>query len=276
MRSFEVPAFVTLGLACLAGCGGATPAPVTPTQDSAIVNLDASSPAAAKPKAEAESNARKGPQDDPDRPAARAPAPGEFGGASALSALRDEDLVNLMMGLGAPNGAAGGTLGGLGSVGGFSLSGVGAGGGGTGIGVASVGTIGHGSRPENAYVSPSPVQGESVLASPTGVVELGDSLTLGVSLEEVARVLRRRIHTLRDCYAERLTGPKQAGSVTLRFVVGREGRVVHSRHIASDYTDASFLKCVSTVPLAAYLGVPAGGQPGVVETIVRFSPPLKK
>lgn len=296
MRSFEVPALLVSGLACLSGCGGAARAPVTPTQDTTVVNLDASAPGAAKPRAEDGPSARyviKGPQDNPDPHAARAAAlrdAAEFGKIGVLSAMSDQDLFDILMGNGGvPGGVVGGVVagtgGGLGGMGGVGLRGVGVGGGGTGsgIGLGSIGTLGHGGGGGTGYGyvagsgSGNPVSGDSVLVSSTGVVELGDALTLGVSQEQAARVLRDRLYALRNCYAARPGGQStQAGGVTLRLVVGRAGRVASARAIGSDFTDAAFVKCVSKAAMDAYLGVPEGGLFGVVETVVRFRPPLKK
>ncbi len=114
-------------------------------------------------------------------------------------------------------------------------------------------------------------------ASSVGVVELGDSLTLGVSPEAGARVLRDRMALLRNCYSNRQPGnPGLSGGIALRLVVGRDGRVAHARDLGSDVGDASLVQCVVKELRDAYVGVPAEGHFGVIETVVRFRPPLKK
>jgi hypothetical protein len=157
MRAFEGCALLAAGLACLAGCGGATPSPAAPTQETAVVNLEAHAPEAAKPKAAEGASARyavKGPPDNPDPHLARQAAlrdAAEFGQIGLLGAGDAlEDLTDQLVSGGVVGGVPGGVVGG---VGGLGLSGVGvaAGGVGTGIGLGSIGTHGRGGGTGSGY-----------------------------------------------------------------------------------------------------------------------------
>lgn len=261
-------------LASLAGCGGATPAAQAPIEV-AVVDVGGAQPANGKTKpAEAK------PEQKPlDPAAARKKALEEAAEYGVLGLLNDDSLVGGVLG-GVPMGVlgAGTSLG----AGGLGLSGVGSGGGGTGFGViggsgglGSIGTIGHGSGTGSAFGSSggNPVSGQSIHVSGNLVVELGDAVTLGVSIEAGARVLRDRVYMLRDCYRKGLDRNKQlAGSVALRLVVGSTGRVELVRELGSDLADREVVGCVVKGLDDAYVGVPSGSFFGVVESVVRFSP----
>lgn len=272
-----------LGLAhALAGCGGATPAAQTPVEV-AVVNVG-SAQAATKVKAD---------EGKPGAPAAKPLDP-----AAARKKALEDAMEYGMIGLlnagdgGVVGGVVGGVLGGgtaVGSsfgAGGLGLSGigVGAGGGGTGsgIGLGSIGTIGvggggsgygvGGGRLSGSY-GPNPVAGQAIHVSGNTVVELGDSVTLGVTVEAATRLLRDRVYMLRDCYAKALDRNKQsAGSVAFRLVVGKDGRVELARELGADLADREAVGCMLKALDGAYVGTPNGAFFGVIETVVRFSP----
>lgn len=272
------PTLAGLGLAhALAGCGGATPAAQTPVEV-AVVNVD-STQAATKVKAE---EGKMG-----------APAAKPLDPAAARKKALEDAMEYGMVGLlnAGDGGVVGGVLGGgtaVGSsfgAGGLGLSGigVGAGGGGTGsgIGLGSIGTIGvggggsgfgvRGGSLSGAY-GPNPVAGQAILVSGNTVIDLGDSVTLGVTVEAATRLLRDRVYMLRDCYEKALDRNRQsAGSVALRLVVGKDGRVELARELGADLADREAVACVLKAFDGAYVGSPSGSFFGVIETAVRFS-----
>lgn len=195
----------------------------------------------------------------------------------ALEEAQEYGIIGLLNS-GATDGVWGGVLGGTGSSsgsGGLGLSGVGIGGGGSGIGLGSIGTIGRGGGGGFGAGSSAvnPVAGQAVHVSGGTRIELGDSVTLGVTLEAGTRALRDRVYALRDCYRKALDRDKQlAGSVALRLVVGSEGRVELARELGSDLADRDAVACVLKALDDVYVGRPNGTFFGVVETVVSFSP----
>jgi hypothetical protein len=258
----------------LAGCGGATPAAQTPAEV-AVVDVDAAQVANGKTKGEDGKTAAPA--------GGKAPLDAHAARKKALEEAAEYGMIGLLgAGDGVPGGVVGGVLGGSSATfgsGGLGLSGVGVGGGGTGasIGLGSIGTIGHGGGGVGYGVvgssSGSPVSGQAIHVAGGTVIELGDSVTLGVSLEAAARVLRERVYKLRDCYSKALAKNKQlAGSVAFRLVIGREGRVVLARELGSDLPDGKAVACMLEAMDDAYVTYPTGTFFGVIETVVRFSP----
>lgn len=274
------PALSLVGLLALVGCGASLPAPDAPAQE-ATVHVVAPVPAAAPTKEGVERGTRSTGEE------------GEMGDtadarASRAAALRDAaefGLEGLLSSGTIPTGVfGGGGVGGAilgGSVGGIGLSGVGSGAG--GIGLGSIGTIGIGGGGTGYGVGSSsaaysnPVSGQSVIAGPTSVIEVGDAVTLGLSGEQAMRLVRDRAYRVRDCYEDRLSvRPSLAGSLALRIVVARDGRVVRTLDLGSDLADPATFTCVAKVLEGVQVGIPASGHLGVIETVLRFSRPPKK
>jgi len=265
----------------LVACAGATPAASSPSGETAVVNVDAVTPPVAG----------KG-----DKPGDKVTSGATVDPHIARKAAIEEAMEHGMIGLlGGGSGEAGEAFGGLigtgggqaFGAGGLGLSGIGSGaggasfgGGGTGagIGLGSIGTIGRGSGGGMVggmvggygYSGTGP-SGASVNVSGGVVVELGDSSTLGITLEQASRVMRDRVTAMRGCYLTSLKGhPQRAGSVSLRLVVGSDGRVQFVRVFASDLGDKEAHDCLTKAMKEAYVGVATGGFYGVIETVVSF------
>ncbi|MEZ4313175.1 MAG: AgmX/PglI C-terminal domain-containing protein [Polyangiaceae bacterium] len=278
----------SLACAALTGCGAATPAAQAPTEI-AVVSLDP-----AKPKPEGDKNKAANPATDAKAAQQQSLKEAEeFGMIGLLSTDGvpfdfDDDSVGGV--IGTLSGVATGTA--FGS-GGLGLSGVGVGGGGTGggtIGLGSIGTIGKGSGGGSGFGSgrigvggggygegirgyqTNPVAGQSIYVSGSTVVELGDAVALGLSVEQGARVMRDRVYSLRSCYSRGLEKNSQlAGMVALRLVVGADGHVKVVRDLGSSLPDRTVIDCIIEGLDEAYVGYPSSGLFGVIETTVSFS-----
>ncbi|MEZ4298020.1 MAG: AgmX/PglI C-terminal domain-containing protein [Polyangiaceae bacterium] len=279
LRAALVLAGSSLVCAVLTGCGAATPAAQAPTEV-AVVNLDP----AAKPK----------PADDK----SKAQNPATDAKAARQQALKEAAEYGMVGLLGAGDGglgsifgdidddAIGGVIGTLSGVstgtafgsGGLGLRGVGVGGGGTGggtIGLGSIGTIGKGGGGYGEGIrgyQTNPVAGQSIYVSGSTVVELGDAVVLGVSVEQGARVMRDKVYSLRSCYSRGLEKNSQlAGMVALRLVIGADGHVKVVRDLGSSLPDRAVIDCLIEALDEAYVGYPSSGLFGVIETTVSFS-----
>ncbi len=200
---------------------------------------------------------------------------------SAFAKLVPGGVSGGMVG-GVPGGVIGGTIGlgsgggGFGGLGGVGLSGIGVGGGGRGEGIG-LGSIGGLSSGRVSAYSSNTVSGQSVYASGDAVVELGDSGTLGLTLEEATRAIRNHGFGLRDCYADGLEkNGSLAGQMTVRLVVGKDGEIDYVRFVDSAMGDEKVLSCIRKELLGAQVGTPLGGLFGVIETVFRFRPAQKK
>lgn len=247
----------------LAGCGGATPAAQAPVEV-AVVAVGAK-PTPEEPPNEASKVL------EAHRAAEAAGAdeePEEYGIIGLLNSGAGSSGIFGGVPGGVPGGVVGGMVSGGTGFGGIGLGGIGAGGGGTGFGV--IGTSGsYGSR----YGTGNPVDGQAVHEQGNTVIALGDSVTLGVSLEAATRMMRGRVSAMRTCYQkaqERDRGIE--GTVALRLVVGKEGRVVLARDLGSTLPDPAAIACVLDVMKDVYVATVGGTFFGVVETSVHFSP----
>lgn len=281
------PALLGLGFAlALAGCGAATPAAEAPVVV-AVPQADAAR--AANGKTDAKDGAASAGKKKEDPAAAREEAVEEAREYGMIGLLGAADLTNVLNS--APGGVAGGVsgggigglIGGSGTASGFGagglgLSGAGRSAGGASVGLGSIGTIGRGSGGGTARFGivggsgGNPVAGQSVHVSGDMVIALGDAVTLGVSQEAAARVMRDRVYALRGCYAKALGKNRQlAGTVAVRLVVGKGGHVALARDLGSDLADPEAITCVLDALKDAYVGYAASDFFGVIETTVRFS-----
>lgn len=263
-----VPASFSLASAlatlALAGCGAASPPAAAPVVDVAIPVA----PASAKPEGSATARyGVKGPDGETDPHIAR---------QAALRDAAEFGQIGLLQGALDSGGVVGGVIGGVpgGVMGGIGIGGSGIGGGGSGIGIGSIGTIGRGSGTGSGYgMSSNPVGGSSITVYNGIVVEMGDSATLGLSVEQATRALRDRVPALRSCYESAFhKSSKLAGSVAFRLVVASNGRITYARVADSTLTDKEAVACMSKAFKDVYVGSPSGSFYGVVETVIAFHP----
>jgi hypothetical protein len=115
---------------------------------------------------------------------------------------------------------------------------VGASGTGGSIGYGSYGAVGHG------YGSSMPVMGKAY-AAPS--VRVASAIVVGdLDKDIIRRYIRRQIARIRYCYEKQLkTKPGLSGKVTVRFVLGDQGKVIEAT--ASGLGNAAVETCVAEV-----------------------------
>jgi hypothetical protein len=278
-----------LGLG-LTACGAATPPPASPGGETAVVQMDGVVAPVKAPAKDAKNGTREKGEEGEMGEADDSQAEGQ-GGLKDLT--KKYSILGVLSAREDSDGVFGGVVGGVVGAGndkgfgagGLGLSGIGTGGGGTGqgIGIGSIGTIGVGSGTGSGYGGRygvdigNGVSGASILMNATAVIELGDTATLGVGIEQAVKVIRGRAYSLRECYEEGLRKNKQmAGTVGLRLVVGRSGDIAHVRQTESDLVDKEVIACIAKAMKGAYVGQPSGGLFGVIETVMEFRPAPKK
>jgi hypothetical protein len=171
---------------------------------------------------------------------------------------------------------------------GLGLAGIGEGGGGRGegIGLGNVGTLGHTNGAEGPGLGGDGSVGQGFgcgcghwgglrghhARAPT--VRWGDTVDVSGRLppEAIQRIVRQNFGRFRACYETKLRqNPTLAGTVTTRFVIGRDGSVSSAAGGGSTMTDPDVTSCV----VRAFYGVsfpqPEGGIVTVSYPIV-FSP----
>ncbi len=177
-----------------------------------------------------------------------------------------------------------------GGVGGLGLSGIGEGGGGDGLGIGlgRIGTLGHTDGPEGPGLggAGSPGSGGSTgwsgdrgllggmhqVRGPYCRCGMGVNVSGRLPPEIIQRIVRQNFGRFRACYEAGLArSPTLAGTVSTRFVIGRDGNVANVGDGGSSMPDAAVTSCV----LRAFYGVsfpqPEGGIVTVTYPIV-FSP----
>jgi hypothetical protein len=88
--------------------------------------------------------------------------------------------------------------------------------------------------------------------------------------------LRDRVFGFRACYQEALQEDRQlSGSVAFRIVVDRFGYVAHARVTASTLANEKATTCMTRDLFKILVGLPLGGQIGVIETVISFRPAPK-
>jgi len=179
---------------------------------------------------------------------------------------------------------------------GLGLSGIGEGGGGRGegIGLGNIGTLGHGAANGTGEGFGNGSGGLYGCGCGNGVgnglgsgwgrvggahkakspkMRLGRFEVAGhLPPEMIQRIVREHDKQLRQCYERGLmTNPNLQGSVSVRFVIGRDGSVSNVRNGGSSVPDSAVVGCV----MRAYYGLsfpePAGGIVTVVHPI-QFEP----
>lgn len=279
----RLPLLAFAGLAgLLAGCGAATPAATTPAHAEVEVVVPKTEPAAMSALVKGEDG-----------------EPGEtLSAVGTLTALDDAAMVK-MLESGGSGGVLGGVLGGVdlsalsgSGLGGLGLSGSGVGGGGTGIGLGGggtmggsiglggLGTIGRGSGTGSGYgvsgggYRSDPVSGTSISVGSRSVIELGDSATLGVSVEQATRALRGQVQKLRQCYEDKGldVSAQAAGGMALRLVIGSDGTIKYAVSAAPFLPNKGVVECVTKALAKVYVGPPPAGTFGMIETLISFRP----
>jgi tetratricopeptide (TPR) repeat protein len=147
--------------------------------------------------------------------------------------------------------------------GGLGLSGIGEGGGGRGHGSIGAGQgfgSGHGR-----------LAGSHAIRAP--LLRMGPTTVSGrLPPEVIQRAVRQRYGAFRACYEQGLArNPQLAGRVSMRFVIGRDGRVSHVTNHGSDLPDQAVVACVLGQAYALSFPEPEGGIVTVVYPLL-FAP----
>lgn len=231
----------------------------------------------------------QGPQDNPDPHIARQAAlrdAAEFGMIGLLNsgAGGDPDAPTAPWGrddslgtdpLSARGNMWGDSIGESFGAGGLGLSGIGEGGGGRGegIGLGSIGTIGHGAGTGTGqgFGSGHGRLGRSHRAKPPRVRMGATSVSGRLPPEVIQRIVRQNFGRFRLCYENGLrNNPNLQGRVTVRFVIGRDGRVSNVGG-GGDLPDGGVTSCVTRAFYGLSFPQPEGGIVTVSYPIV-FSP----
>lgn len=116
-------------------------------------------------------------------------------------------------------------------------------------------------EPEESDERPSP--------SSSNNVRMGALTVSGrLSSDVVQRIIRQNMGRFRMCYDRaRARAPQLQGSVTLRFVIGRDGSVTNVSDGGSDLNESSLLTCVKTAYSGLSFPQPAGGIVTVVSPL---------
>jgi hypothetical protein len=159
--------------------------------------------------------------------------------------------------------------------GGLGLSGIGEGGGGRGegIGLGSIGTIGHGAGTGTGqgFGSGHGRLGRSHRARPPRVRMGATSVSGRLPPEVIQRIVRQNFGRFRLCYENGLrNNPNLQGRVSVRFVIGRDGRVSNVGG-GGDIPDGGVVSCVTRAFYGLSFPQPEGGIVTVSYPIV-FTP----
>ncbi len=159
--------------------------------------------------------------------------------------------------------------------GGLGLSGIGEGGGGRGegIGLGSVGGLGHGAGTGTGqgFGSGHGRLGRSHRARPPRVRMGATSVSGRLPPEVIQRIVRQNFGRFRLCYENGLrNNPNLQGRVSVRFVIGRDGRVSNVGG-GGDLADGGVVSCVTRAFYGLSFPQPEGGIVTVSYPIV-FSP----
>ncbi len=141
----------------------------------------------------------------------------------------------------------GGDIGDSFGVGGLGTSGVGEGGGGRGIGLGSIGTIGHGpgTGSGQGFGSGHGRLGGNHISSPPQVRMRAMTVTGGLPLEVITRIVRQNFGRFRLCYEGGLrNNPNLIGRVSTRFEIRKDGEVGAVGNGGSDMPDGAVVSCV--------------------------------
>ena len=147
--------------------------------------------------------------------------------------------------------------------GGLGLSGIGEGGGGRGegIGLGNIGTIGHGAGTGTGqgFGSGHGRLGRSHRARPPRVRMGATQVSGRLPPEVIQRIVRQNFGRFRLCYENGLrNNPNLQGRVTVRFVIGRDGRVSNVGG-GGDIPDSGVVSCVTRAFYGLSFPQPEGG-----------------
>lgn len=160
--------------------------------------------------------------------------------------------------------------------GGLGLTGVGAGAGSAGIGLGAIDVPGRAAGPGSGSgggfgSGNGRLGGSHRTRAPQ--LRMGATTVSGrLPPEVIQRIVRQNYGRFRQCYEQGLgRDPELAGRVAVRFVIGRDGTVVHAADGGSDLPDPSVVACVTRAYQSLSFPEPEGGIVTVVYPIV-FSP----
>jgi DNA-directed RNA polymerase subunit RPC12/RpoP len=120
--------------------------------------------------------------------------------------------------------------------------------------------------PASGSSRPAPAKLVPAAKPPNGRVSVGQLTVSGrLGASEIRPVVDRNSSRFRMCYEQGLArSPVLAGSVTVRFVIGRDGSVSNVSNGGSDLSDSSVVGCV----LSAFYGLRFPAPPGGIVTVV--------
>lgn len=150
-----------------------------------------------------------------------------------------------------------------------STSGLGGGGRGEGIGLG-FGTLGHGM---GSGYGTGRGSFRTAKGTQTRVLSGAPTASPGLEREVVRRVVRWNIDGFRACYEAGLaSNPNLKGRVTLRFTIGKDGKVTSMTDGGSDLPDANVVRCVLDHGATLVFPAPRGGSPVQVTYPIDFKP----
>jgi hypothetical protein len=180
--------------------------------------------------------------------------------ATASDGAAQFGLIGLLHSGDSDGGMWGDSIGDSFGAGGLGLSGIGdggGGGGGGGFGVGTLGSLGHGSG-----------AGSSTPKVRAGAV----TVTGKLPSEVIQRIVRQNFGRFRFCYEGGLrTNPKLAGTVSTRFVIGKDGAPGSVSNAGSSMSDPAVVQCVVSHFWNLFFPQPESGVVIVIFPIV-FSP----
>jgi hypothetical protein len=125
--------------------------------------------------------------------------------------------------------------------------------------------------PTTAAPGPSPADANATPRRSAGAASPASSAGR-LAPDRIQAVVRRNYGRFRMCYELGLHGcPNLEGRITIRFVIGRDGRVTHVANGGSDVSDPEVVACVLSAVRGIVFPKPQGGPVTVVYPIM-FSP----
>ncbi len=170
----------------------------------------------------------------------------------------------------------GGEIGDSFGAGGLGLTGVGTGAGSAGIGLGAIDVPGRAAGPGSGSgggfgSGHGRLGGSHRTRAPQ--LRMGATTVSGrLPPEVIQRIVRQNYGRFRQCYEQGLgRDPELEGRIAVRFVIGRDGTVVHAADGGSDLPDPNVVACVTRAYQSLSFPEPEGGIVTVVYPIV-FSP----
>ncbi|HEX2569952.1 MAG TPA: AgmX/PglI C-terminal domain-containing protein [Polyangia bacterium] len=163
------------------------------------------------------------------------------------------------------------------STGSLGMTGTGQGGGGSGegIGLGGLGTIGHGAGTGSGqgYGSGAGRLGGGARSGAPHIVFSPANVIGSLPAEVVRRIIRQQGGRFRLCYEQGLArDPTLAGTVSVRFTIGRDGAVASVADAGSQLSDAGVLGCVVNGLRGLQFPAPENGGVILVTQAIAFTP----